>query len=69
MLMLAFSLLTNFSSFPTPPHPIKEFLVVLIQEEEAIESHQPDYRYIVILRDNLEMVIIFNREEIDGMDY
>ena len=82
MLKLAFLSLTNFSNFPTPSHSFKEFLLPLFSRKKLWRVIIPipwvpvsgygyfiNYRVVVILRDNLEMVIILNREEIDGMDY
>jgi hypothetical protein len=42
MLKLTFLSLTNFSNFPTPSGPFKEFLVTPTQQGEAMESRQPD---------------------------
>jgi hypothetical protein len=39
IIQLAFLSITNF---PTPPHPIKEFLIAPNHQEEAMESCQPD---------------------------
>jgi hypothetical protein len=39
----------QFSNFPIPPHPYKEFLIASIQQKEAMESCHPNLGCLIMV--------------------